>query len=225
MIVAIDGPAGAGKSTVARAVADRLGYTYVDTGALYRTVTWAALQAGTPIEDGAHVADIARALDIRLAGPRTFADGRDVTDEIRSAEVTSAVSRVAAHAAVRAVLARTQRGIADRSDVVMEGRDIGSTIAPDAQVKIFLTASLEQRAKRRLEQLGLQVDPSSLRDAAQSIECRDRVDEQRAESPLVRPDDAVVIDSTHRSPQQIVDEIVTIAEIAIAKARADAGAG
>ncbi|MDQ3877863.1 MAG: (d)CMP kinase, partial [Actinomycetota bacterium] len=168
MIVAIDGPAGAGKSTVARAVAERLGFTYVDTGALYRAVTWAALKAGIAMGDGPAIAAVAGAVEVRLEGARTCVDGEDVTAQIRSADVTSSVSRVAAHPEVRAVLAGIQQRIAAGSDVVMEGRDIGSTIAPDAPVKIFLTASLEQRAKRRLEQLGLDVDGSSLDDAARS---------------------------------------------------------
>jgi cytidylate kinase len=210
VIVAIDGPAGAGKSTVARAVADRLGFTYVDTGALYRAVTLAALSTKVPIDDGPEVARVAQALDVTLDGPRTFVNGRDVTDDIRAPEVTAAVSTVAAHPEVRAVLASIQRSLARAGNVVMEGRDIGSTIAPDAPVKVFLTASLRERAKRRLDQLGMSDEESSVIEAERSIERRDTEDEHRTSSPFVRPPDAVVIDSTDKTSNEIVDKIVAL---------------
>ncbi|MFN2594162.1 MAG: (d)CMP kinase [Actinomycetota bacterium] len=211
MIVAIDGPAGAGKSTVARAVAERLGFTYVDTGALYRAVTLAAIEAGVAPDDGPRVAELARDLGIKLQGSSTFISSRDVTQAIRASEVTSAVSIVAAQPEVRAVLASIQRDLLGAGSVVMEGRDIGSTIAPDAQVKVFLTASLDERARRRLLQLGMSDDPDAVASAARSIERRDSEDEGRESSPFVRPPDAVVIDSTGKPSDAIVDEIVAIA--------------
>lgn len=212
MIVAIDGPAGAGKSTIARAVADRLGFDYVDTGALYRAVTLAALEAGTSLNDSEALAASARALPLRLDGARTFIGDRDVTQAIRTSDVTRAVSTVAADARVRAALVEIQRSFARRSNVVMEGRDIGSTIAPDAQVKVFLTASLDERARRRLEQLGMATDDATVADAARSIESRDRDDAEREASPLKRAPDAVVIDSTGKSIDDVVEEVAALAQ-------------
>jgi cytidylate kinase len=182
----------------------------VDTGALYRAVTLAAIETDTPVDDGPAVARVAQGLDLELDGPRTCLNGRDVTEDIRAREITAAVSTVAAHPEVRAVLASIQMSLARAGDVVMEGRDIGSTIAPDAPVKVFLTASLRERARRRLGQLGVDDDESALVDAERSIEKRDSEDESRASSPFVRPPDAVVIDSTGKTSNEIVDQIVAL---------------
>jgi cytidylate kinase len=192
MIVAIDGPAGAGKSTVARATARALGYQYLDTGAMYRAAGLAA--------DPVHA-------EISLADGRVFLDGRDVTDEIRTPQASEGASVVAARPEVRAALVARQRAIlTGGGDWVAEGRDIGTVVAPEAEVKVFLTADPRERARRRAEELGLDLD-TVLRDQA----LRDERDRTRADSPLVAADDAVQLDTTVLS----VDEVVTrIAELA-----------
>lgn len=210
-VVAIDGPAGAGKSTVAKAVARRLGFTYVDTGALYRTLTLAALRAGVPADDEGTLARLARDADLSFdPGGRIMLDGRDVTDEIRSAEVTAEVSQVAAHPAVRQQMLAYQRDAAAQGDVVMEGRDIATTVAPGAGVKVFLTASLEERARRRWEQNGR--TGASLEEVARTIRARDEADATRASSPLERAADAVLMDTTGLSIEQVVEEIAVLVE-------------
>ena len=202
--IAIDGPAGAGKSTVARAVADRLGFTYVDTGAMYRALALAAIERGVGDPEG--LADLARSIDIASAGGRILLDGADVTARIRAADVTAEVSRVAAEPGVRDALVTHQRERAARENVVMEGRDIGSAVLPDAPLKIFLTASLEERAKRRSAETGGQPD-----EVMAAIRARDEADSGRSASPLVVAPDAVSIDTTGRSIESVVDEIVRLA--------------
>ncbi|MFN2609231.1 MAG: (d)CMP kinase [Acidimicrobiales bacterium] len=200
-VVAIDGPVGAGKSTVSRAVAARLGLDHLDTGAMYRSVALAALGHGLDPESasGEELARVAAAADIRV-GERVLLDGDDVTDRLRSPEVGWAVSAVAARPEVRVELVRRQRAwAAERGGGVVEGRDIGSVVFPDAAVKVFLTASDEERARRR----------SSDEDAA-ALARRDRLDSTRAASPLARASDAVVVDSTGRSVDEVVDEIVAL---------------
>jgi cytidylate kinase len=196
-VVAIDGPVGSGKSTVARAVADRLGLDCLETGAMYRAVAAAVLRRGAP-DDPAEVAAITRKLDIELGDGRVMVDGDDVTDEIRRPDVGRMVSRVAAMADVRTTLVDLQRRwVADHGGAVVEGRDIGSVVFPDAELKVFLTATPEERAKRRSD------------EDADDVRRRDRIDSTRAVSPLVIPDGAVVIDSTGRSVDEVVDEIVS----------------
>jgi cytidylate kinase len=195
-VVAIDGPVGSGKSTVARAVADRLGLDCLETGAMYRAVAAAVLRRGAP-DDPAEVAAIARDLEIELGDGRVTIDGDDVTDEIRRPDVGRMVSKVAAMADVRTTLVDLQRQwVADHGGAVVEGRDIGSVVFPDAELKVFLTATPEERAKRRSD------------EDADDVRRRDRIDSTRAVSPLVIPDGAVVIDSTGRSVDEVVDEIV-----------------
>ena len=195
-VVAIDGPVGSGKSTVARAVADRLGLDCLETGAMYRAVAAAVLRRGAP-DDPAEVAAIAKDLEIELGDGRVMVDGDDVTDEIRRPEVGRMVSKVAAMADVRTTLVDLQRQwVADHGGAVVEGRDIGSVVFPDAELKVFLTATPEERAKRRSD------------EDADDVRRRDRIDSTRAVSPLVVPDGAVVIDSTGRSVDEVVDEIV-----------------
>src|SRR4051794_28608454 len=184
MVIAIDGPAGTGKSTVARAVAERLGFTYLDTGAMYRAVALAAQQSGEP------PAEAAARMDLQL-GNRVILDGRDVTDAIRTPEVTAATSKVAADPDVRAALVKQQQAIMATGDWVAEGRDIGTVVAPDAEVKVFLTAAPEERARRRAEQTGGDYE-SILADQR----LRDERDRTREHSPLVAADDATVIDTT-----------------------------
>ena len=210
-VIAIDGPAGAGKSTIARAVADRLGFEYLDTGAMYRAVALAALESGTDLEDADALTALTESVDIDHRGDVVKLNGRDVSEVIRGPEVTAAVSKVAAVDGVRRAMAKMQRARADAGNLVMEGRDIGSAIVPAADVKIFLTASKEERARRRALQLGLATDEESLKELSQSIEDRDRSDSERKASPFVKATDAVVVDSTGKDVETVVDEIASAA--------------
>jgi cytidylate kinase len=198
MVIAIDGPAGAGKSSVARAVAERLGYTYLDSGAMYRCVALAvAERGGDPVE-------VAQAIDIEL-GERVLLDGRDVTAAIRSPEITAASSRVSSLLGVRKALVRKQRELLQDGDWVAEGRDIGTVVCPDAEVKVFLTASPEVRAQRRAEELG--ADPAGV--LAEQIQ-RDERDRQREHSPLMAANDAVPVDTSELDLEGVVDQIFTL---------------
>lgn len=213
--IAIDGPAGAGKSTVARLVAGKLQYVYVDTGAMYRAVTVVALERGIPIEDDARLGELAAMLDISLlpgdGGQIVLADGDDVTEVIRSREVTLSVSRVSACAAVRQRMSELQRRMAAAKGIVMDGRDIGTHVLPDAELKIFLTASPAERARRRYLELG--DDPGvTLEQLEREISQRDRMDSEREIAPLRQAADAVLIDSTGLTIEQIVGEIVSRAD-------------
>ena len=206
--VAIDGPAGAGKSTVARAVADELGFTYIDTGAMYRAVALRALDHGIDPTDGDAVSRLASGIDLSLADGAVMVDGRDVTDAIRTEDVTRASARIARHPGVREALVAVQRRLAAEGDVVMEGRDIGTKVLPDAEVKVFLTASLDERTSRRAHQTG--VDQAEIATLKATIEERDRSDIERDESPLVRAPDAVVVDSTDKPIPDVVAEIARL---------------
>lgn len=197
-VVAIDGPAGAGKSTVARGVADRLGYTYLDTGSMYRAVALAGR------ERGVNPAEIAAGLQIE-SGERILLDGRDVTDEIRTAEISEAASRAAADPAVREAVVALQRRLLESGDWVAEGRDIGSVVAPGAEVKVFLTADPAERARRRAAELG--VDQATVL-AEQAI--RDERDRTREHSPLAPAPGAVEIDSTHMTLPEVVERIAAL---------------
>ena len=208
--VAIDGPAGAGKSTVARAVAAALGYRYLDTGAMYRAVAVAALRSDVDLDDGFAMGDLVKRTRIELDGETVRVNGHDVTDQLRSKHVTAAAARVAKHATVRGDLMELQRKLAAESDVVMEGRDIGTEVLPDAQTKIFLTASLGERAKRRAIEVGLADDPETLTQIQREIERRDRSDTERELSPLVQAADATVVDTTGMSLEEVVNEIAEI---------------
>ena len=207
-IVAIDGPSGAGKSTVARAVAAALGVPTLDTGAMYRAITLAALERGAALDDGEACGAIARSVALSVDG-RVVLDGRDVTAEIRGPAVTDAVSTVSAHPAVRRALVEHQRAWADTHDGgVVEGRDIGTVVFPDAAVKVFLTASDEARARRRqLDEVAAdrEVDVEAVR---RDLERRDRLDSTRALSPLVAAPDALKIDTTGMTVEQVVARIV-----------------
>ncbi|HZI91967.1 MAG TPA: (d)CMP kinase [Thermoleophilaceae bacterium] len=198
MVVAIDGPAGAGKSTVARAAARALGFTYLDSGAMYRA---AALKL---LEEGGAASERAEELEIEL-GDRVMADGRDVTDAIRAPEVSEAASRIATNEKVRAALVKKQRALLDAGDWVAEGRDIGTVVAPEAPVKVFLTASPEERAQRRAAELG--ADAAMVqRDQA----LRDAQDSEREHSPLRPADDAVQLDTTGLSVDEVVEQIAEL---------------
>jgi cytidylate kinase len=199
MVIAIDGPAGAGKSTVARAVAERLGFTYLDTGAMYRAV---ALAAAGREDDAAAVAERA---DIRV-GDRVLLDGRDVTDEIRSAEASAGASRVAADPGVRAALVRMQQAIVREGDWVAEGRDVGTVVAPDAAVKVFLTATPEERARRRAAQSG--GDPEEVQREQRERDERDGSADRTVLEPAV---DAVPVDTTGLTLDEVVGQIELLA--------------
>jgi CMP/dCMP kinase len=208
-VVAIDGPAGAGKSTLAQAVAGRLGLERLDTGAMYRAVAWQALAHGVDPEDTDAVAELARALTIEV-GDRVTVDGTDVTVAIRSAAVDRAVSAVAANPAVRSTLVARQRAwVAERGAGVVEGRDIGTVVLPEADVKIYLTARTRERARRRAVERD---DGRSVGEIETDMQRRDRLDSTRAVSPLVMPedvaDDAVVIDSTGKSADDVLREVL-----------------
>jgi CMP/dCMP kinase len=202
MLIAIDGPAGAGKSSVARAVAKRLGFTYLDSGAMYRAVGLAAQRAGRSPAEVAGEAEIAFA----GGGSRVLLDGQDVSEAIRSPEVSELASQAAALPAVREALVARQRELVHEGDWVAEGRDIGTVVAPDAEVKVFLDATPEERARRRADQIG--GDYETLL-AEQRV--RDERDSTRAASPLVAADDAVVLDTTGLSLDEVVDRIVALA--------------
>jgi len=206
-VIAIDGPAGAGKSTVAKEVARQLGLERLDTGAMYRAVTLLSLEQGIDPHDGEAVAALARSMDLNV-GERVVLDGRDVTDLIREPAVTRAVSVVSAHAELRAELVRRQRAwAATNGGGVVEGRDIGSVVLPDADLKIFLTADSAERAWRRAAEQG--VGPDDLAATAESMRRRDELDSSRAVSPLVVAPDAVVVDSTGRSVDSVVEEVLS----------------
>ena len=207
-IVAIDGPAGAGKSTIAKALAKRLGLDYLDTGAMYRAVTHAAIERGVPLDDAVAVGEVARGITILVADGRTCVDGVDVSDSIRGTIVTSGVSTVAANSEVRRVMRDLQRAWGDeRPGGVIEGRDIGTIVFPDATLKVYLTASPRVRAQRRVGQVG-----GDLEETERSIIERDHKDSSRSDSPLVTSADSVVVDTSDRSVDEVVEEIVTLVE-------------
>jgi CMP/dCMP kinase len=203
-VIAIDGPAGSGKSTVAKALAARLGLDYLDTGAMYRSVAFAAIQRGIEPDDAEAVGKLAAAIEIRVAEVVTV-DGVDATVEIRGPEVTRAVSTVAANPEVRREMVQRQREWADlHGGGVVEGRDIGSVVFPDAELKIFLTASDEERASRRSKEV-LELDYD---EVAAAIAKRDYLDSTRAASPLTRAPDAVEIDTSSLSVEEIVEQVM-----------------
>jgi cytidylate kinase len=207
-VIAIDGPAGSGKSTVARAVASRLGLPYLDTGAMYRSVALAVLREGVAPDAAGPVAEIAHGLDIEV-GERVLVDGEDCTDDIRSAAVTRAVSAVAANPEVRRELVRRQREWAEKGGGgVVEGRDIGSVVFPSAPLKVYLTAEDAERARRRTRETG----DMGYDQVAADLARRDQVDSTRSASPLLVAGDAVVIDTTGRTVDSVVDQVVGLAE-------------
>lgn len=225
MIIAIDGPSGAGKSTVAKAVARELGFSCLDTGAMYRAVAWRALQDGVPFDDDEALGRLARAHDIAFAHEegepvprRVSIGGIDVTDAIRTAEIDRAVSPVSAVPAVREALVAQQRRIGRSGDYVVEGRDIGTAVFPEASVKVFLTASAEERAHRRVRQnVDRGVGSIDYGEVLADICRRDDIDSSRAASPLKPAEDAVRLDSTGRYIEDVIDDICALARQALAR--------
>lgn len=214
LTVAIDGPAGAGKSTVAREVAKSLGYLYIDTGAMYRAVALRCLREGIDVSDEEKVAQVAATAGIRLerAGDelRVELDGEDVTEAIRRPEVGEVVAEVARYPAVRQAMVELQRAMSLAGGIVMDGRDIGTVVLPAADVKVFLTASPEERARRRHRELLQQGESISFDEVLDSIKRRDWIDSTRTVSPLVKAQDAVEIDTTGRSVAEVVGEILSL---------------
>lgn len=215
--IAIDGPAAAGKSTIAKMTAKKLGYTYIDTGAMYRALTYKALEENIDINNGAALGGLLRRIDIMLEplgenGQAVIVDGEDVSEAVRSSKVTAAVSAVATHNEVRELMVEKQRILGDAMGVVMDGRDIGTHVLPDAELKIFMTASVEERALRRYNENNKRGIESSLEMLKTEISERDRADSEREVSPLKQAEDALFIDTTAMSIEEVAKEISRLAK-------------
>jgi cytidylate kinase len=215
LVIAIDGPSGAGKSTIGRALAEALSYIYLDTGAMYRAVAVRALEQNTPLDDPEALARAARAAVISFdeTGRRVLLDGRDVTDEIRTREATRAASAVARTGAVRREMVRRQQELGRAGGVVLDGRDIGSVVFPNADVKFYLDAAPEKRARRRFEER--QGRDASYEAILEDIRARDQQDMTREDSPLVRTADAVYVDTTEMTPDEVVSRLLGVVEARI----------
>ena len=217
IVVAIDGPAGAGKSTVSQMAAKKLGFTYIDTGAMYRAVAWKALQKKVEITDEVILSvlpDIEITLSYKDGKTKVFVGEREVTEEIRTPEINKIVSKVAALPKVREKLTELQRKMGEKGNVLMDGRDIGTFVFPNAEVKIFLTASVEERARRRYEELKLKGFDVDLKEIEKDIEKRDKLDSERETAPLKQAEDAVLLDTTGLSIDEVVEKIVKLCEVA-----------
>ncbi len=216
LTIAIDGPVGAGKSSVADAVAARLGILHLDTGAMYRALGLKALREGTDVQDEAAVVELCRKLDLDVAygekGQITLLDGEDVSLKIRTQEVSMAASTVSRYAGVRKMMVGRQQRLAAAHDMLVDGRDICTTVLPDAQVKIYLTASSEERAMRRWKEMKEKGLPDSYEDVLKQVVDRDRQDMNREVEPLRQAEDAVLLDSTNLSFDQVVERILELVE-------------
>ncbi|TYZ24970.1 (d)CMP kinase [Selenomonas ruminis] len=215
LVVAIDGPAGAGKSTVAQLAAKKLGYTYIDTGAMYRAVAWKTLQQGKEITDEL-ILEVVKDIDVNLAyadgKTKVTVDGTDVSTAIRTPEVSGIVSQVAALGPVRTKMVDLQRKMAERGSVLMDGRDIATNVLPNADVKIFLTASIEERAMRRWKEMKEKGYDITLEKLQQDIAARDKADSEREISPLVQAEDATLLDTTGLSIDEVVARILSMCQ-------------
>src|SRR5262249_32478914 len=210
LIIAIDGPSGAGKGTVARATASNLGYRHVDSGAMYRAVGWKALREGIALDDEASVVRLAERAHIVMSELTTTIDGEDVSHAIRPPEIDRAAASVARLPAVRAVLVARQRELGAGGGIVMEGRDIGTVVFPDADVKLYLDASAEERARRRAHDPAHHGGPEKVSDVATLLTERDRLDSTRAASPLYAAADGIVIDTREKIIEEVVAEVMEI---------------
>ena len=218
--IAIDGPAASGKSTIGELLALRLGYVYLDTGVMYRAVTWAALVRKIAIEDEAAVTALAERLKIDIVLPTVvdgrqytvLADDQDITWQIRSPEVNRAVSPVSAYPGVRAALSAQQRRIGHKGKIVMVGRDIGTVVLPDADLKIYLDATLKERARRRYRETLDRGEPANYQQVLASVRLRDKIDSGRAAAPLRPAEDAMVVDTTLLSVEQVLDKVLALVD-------------
>lgn len=214
--IAIDGPAAAGKSTIAKITAEKLNYTYIDTGAMYRALTYKALTESIDITNGQALSELLEVTTITLEpgqdGQVVKVDGVDVSEAIRSQKVTAVVSEVAAHHAVRELMVDKQRELGEQSGIVMDGRDIGTHVLPMAELKIFMTASVEERAERRYTENQKRGISTSLEQLKKEIEARDEADSNRVSSPLKQAEDAILVDTTSMSIDEVADEISRLAK-------------
>ena len=209
-MIAIDGPSGAGKGTLARTVAERLGYTHVDTGAMYRAVAWKALEEGVPLDEDALVAKLAHRALYEQADGRITIDGHDVTRAIRTPEIDKAAASVARLPHVREELVRQQRHMGAGGAVVMEGRDIGTVVFPSADLKLYIDASAEERARRRASDPAHAGMPAAVSDVAKMMTERDRSDSTRTASPLYAAPDAIVVDTTGKNVEEVVRDVLAV---------------
>ena len=214
--VAVDGPAGAGKSSISKIVAKKLGYLYIDTGAMYRSVTWAVLHNHIDVNNQKAVEALLPDLDLTMEASddscKVFIAGQDVTDFIRTPQVNNAVSIVASYKGVRQYLVERQRLIAEAGGVILDGRDIGSVVLPNAELKIYLTASVEARAMRRYLEVKGTVNEQTLEDIKDSVMQRDDMDKNRKESPLIQVEDAVLVDSSEMTFDETVEHILHLVQ-------------
>jgi len=212
LVVTIDGPAASGKSTTARTVAKRIGYKYLDTGAMYRAIGLKALRTGADVKDEAAMAELARETEVDVtmlaSGTRILLDGADVTDELRSPDVSAAASAVAALGPVRERMVEIQRAVGAEGGIVAEGRDIGSVVFPEAEVKIYLDADLTTRAERRKRELNGKGTEVELGKVERDIRSRDKTDSNRRHSPLVVPEGAVIVDTTQLTIEEQIEEVL-----------------
>ena len=214
--IAIDGPAGAGKSSISKVVANELGYLYIDTGAMYRGVTWAVLDSHVDVKNQKDVESLLPSLDLTLEPTanacKVFVKGQDVTDLIRQQQINENVSTIASYKGVREYLVERQQAMAAVGGVILDGRDIGSVVLPKAELKIYLTASVDARAKRRWLEVQGTSNEQSLEDIKNNVECRDEMDKNRDESPLVCVEDAIVVDSSNMTFDETVEHILHLVQ-------------
>jgi cytidylate kinase len=210
LIIAIDGPSGAGKGTVARAIAAELGYRHIDSGAMYRAVGWKAIRDGVPLDDEAAIAALTGRSRIEVSSTRVAIDGEDVTRAIRTPEIDRAAAAVAGLPRVRAVLVECQRQIGASGGIVMEGRDIGTVVFPHADVKVYLDAAPEERARRRANDPAHSGVPTAVAEVATLLTARDELDRTRKASPLHAAEDALVVDTTGKSVEEVVKEVLVV---------------
>lgn len=213
LTIAIDGPSGAGKGTVARAIAAKLGYRHVDSGAMYRAVGWKAAQNGVPLDDEAGITDIATRAPLTVTAEAVTIDGVDVTKLIRTPEIDRAAAAVARLPGVRSVLVSRQRDLGAHGGIVMEGRDIGTVVFPKADLKIYLDASPDERARRRAHDPAHTGGPAAVADVASALTARDEIDRTRAASPLYAAQDAVLLDTTGQSIDDVVARVLALVEL------------